>query len=154
MIKKDDLRDFVTPKGVSSIVKHYLRESGAEVLFEHCVTHIHQKGAGWEVRRTGGAAEEFDTVVLTMPVPQILQLQGDVCSQREPVGSVTARPKSGGESKNCARRPRTAGHLHPRRSWHRDFSLRPSYLRRSDRIVQGWERIGLPTQSPSARFGL
>ncbi|KAJ8366149.1 hypothetical protein SKAU_G00149800 [Synaphobranchus kaupii] len=81
MIKKDDLRDFVTPKGVSSIVKHYLRESGAEVLFEHCVTHIHQKGAGWEVRRTGGAAEEFDAVVLTMPVPQILQLQGDVCSR-------------------------------------------------------------------------
>ncbi|KAJ8366166.1 hypothetical protein SKAU_G00149970 [Synaphobranchus kaupii] len=55
--------------------------AGAEVLFEHCVTHIHQKGAGWEVRRTGGAAEEFDVVVLTMPVPQILQLQGDVCSR-------------------------------------------------------------------------
>ncbi|KAJ8264388.1 hypothetical protein GJAV_G00148580 [Gymnothorax javanicus] len=81
MIKKeDDLRDFVTPKGVSSIVKHYLRESGAEVLFEHHVTHIHQQGAEWVVRRKDGAAERFDAVILTMPVPQILQLQGDVCS--------------------------------------------------------------------------
>ncbi|XP_035257313.1 renalase isoform X1 [Anguilla anguilla] len=81
MIMKEDLRDFVTPKGVSSIVKHYLRESaGAEVLFEHHVTRVCQKGAGWEVHRQGGEAETFDAVVLTMPVPQILQLQGDMRS--------------------------------------------------------------------------
>ncbi|KAG9345993.1 hypothetical protein JZ751_007808 [Albula glossodonta] len=80
MKKEEGLRDFVTPKGVSSIVKHYLRESGAEVLFEHHVTHIHQKGAGWEVHWRGGVAEQFDAVVLTMPVPQILQLQGVVSS--------------------------------------------------------------------------
>ncbi|XP_036383685.1 renalase isoform X1 [Megalops cyprinoides] len=80
-VKEEGLRNFVTPKGVSSIVKHYLRESaGAEVCYEHHVTHIHQRGAGWEVRRAGGAAEQFDAVVLTMPVPQILQLQGDVSS--------------------------------------------------------------------------
>ncbi|KAJ8396043.1 hypothetical protein AAFF_G00025750 [Aldrovandia affinis] len=81
MRREEGLRDFVTPNGVSSIVKHYLRESaGAEVLFEHHVTHIHQKGAGWEVHWKDGAAERFDAVVLTMPVPQILQLQGDVSS--------------------------------------------------------------------------
>ncbi|KAJ8284835.1 hypothetical protein COCON_G00036850 [Conger conger] len=79
--KEEGLREFVTPEGVSSIVKHYLKESaGAEVQFEHHVTHVLRKGAGWEVQRKGGTPETFDAVVLTMPVPQILQLQGDVCS--------------------------------------------------------------------------
>lgn len=55
-------------------------QAGAEVFFDHHVTHIYQKGAIWEVCRKGGAPEQFDTVVLTMPVPQILQLQGDMGS--------------------------------------------------------------------------
>ncbi|XP_030631552.1 renalase isoform X2 [Chanos chanos] len=80
MSKEEGLLNYVTPMGVSSIVKHYLKESGAEVLFDHHVTHIYQKGTGWEVCRKGGAAEQFDAVVLTMPVPQILQLQGDLGS--------------------------------------------------------------------------
>lgn len=73
-------QNYVTPAGVSSIVKHYLKQSGAEVFFDHHVTHIYRRGASWEVTRKGGVTEEFDVVVLTMPVPQILQLQGDVGS--------------------------------------------------------------------------
>ncbi|XP_051530609.1 renalase isoform X1 [Myxocyprinus asiaticus] len=81
MSKEEGLVNYVTPSGVSSIVKHYLKESaGAEVLYNRHVTHIYQKNAGWEVCRKGGAPEQFDIVVLTMPVPQILQLQGDVGS--------------------------------------------------------------------------
>ncbi|XP_076856343.1 renalase isoform X2 [Brachyhypopomus gauderio] len=72
--------NYVTPSGVSSIVKHYLNESGAEVLFGCRVTHVRLKGPGWEVCRQGASPEEFDVVVLTMPIPQILQLQGDVRS--------------------------------------------------------------------------
>uniref|UniRef100_A0A8C1S2R7 Renalase, FAD-dependent amine oxidase n=1 Tax=Cyprinus carpio TaxID=7962 RepID=A0A8C1S2R7_CYPCA len=52
--------------------------SGAEVLYERHVTHIHQKDTGWEVCHKAGAPDRFDIVVVTMPVPQILQLQGDV----------------------------------------------------------------------------
>lgn len=53
-------------------------QAGAEVLYERHVTHIHQKDTGWEVCHKGGAPDRFDIVVVTMPVPQILQLQGDV----------------------------------------------------------------------------
>uniref|UniRef100_A0A8C2GAJ1 Renalase, FAD-dependent amine oxidase n=1 Tax=Cyprinus carpio TaxID=7962 RepID=A0A8C2GAJ1_CYPCA len=54
------------------------QNTGAEVLYERHVTHIHQKDTGWEVCHKGGAPDRFDIVVVTMPVPQILQLQGDV----------------------------------------------------------------------------
>uniref|UniRef100_A0A8C7HCT4 Renalase, FAD-dependent amine oxidase n=1 Tax=Oncorhynchus kisutch TaxID=8019 RepID=A0A8C7HCT4_ONCKI len=37
--------------GVSSIVNHFLKQSGAEVLFNHQVTHIYQNGASWKVCR-------------------------------------------------------------------------------------------------------
>ncbi|KAM6951436.1 renalase isoform 2-T2 [Aplochiton taeniatus] len=76
--REEGLKNYVTPTGVSSIVKHFLTESGAEVCFDHHVTHIYRRGVAWEVHRKGGATEQFDVVVLTMPVPQILQLQGDV----------------------------------------------------------------------------
>ncbi|XP_067285989.1 renalase isoform X1 [Pseudorasbora parva] len=79
MSKEEGIVNYVTPHGVSSIVKHYLKESaGAEVLYDRHVTHIHRKDTGWEVCLKGGASQQFDVVVLTMPVPQILQLQGDV----------------------------------------------------------------------------
>ncbi|XP_048843470.1 renalase isoform X6 [Brienomyrus brachyistius] len=77
---EEGTRNFVAPKGASSIVKHYLRESGAEVHFCRQVTHVQRKGPGWEVCVEGGQAESFDAVVLTVPVPQILQLRGDVPS--------------------------------------------------------------------------
>ncbi|KAI5175087.1 Renalase, partial [Manis pentadactyla] len=36
----------------------------------------------WEVSKETGSPEHFDIVVLTMPVPQILQLQGDSVNAR------------------------------------------------------------------------
>lgn len=75
---KDGDKDYMTPLGMCSIVKHFLSESGAELFFEHHVTGLYRRGASWEVRRKVGGSEMFDAVVLTMPVPQILQLQGDV----------------------------------------------------------------------------
>ncbi|XP_007251213.3 renalase isoform X1 [Astyanax mexicanus] len=81
MLKDEASINYVTPSGMSSIVKHYLRESaGAEVFFGHHVTHVSRRGSGWEVCRKEGVPEQFDVVVLTMPVPQILQLQGDIGS--------------------------------------------------------------------------
>ncbi|KAF7705212.1 renalase isoform X1 [Silurus meridionalis] len=71
---------YITPSGTSSIVKYYLKESGAEVLFGHQLTHVYRRGQCWEVHRKEGLPEQFDVVVLTMPIPQILQLQGDIGS--------------------------------------------------------------------------
>ncbi|XP_055031548.1 renalase isoform X3 [Misgurnus anguillicaudatus] len=87
MLKDDGIVNYVTPRGVSSIVKHYLNKSaGAEVLYNRQVTHIYRKDAGWEVCPNEGTPEQFDIVVLTMPVPQILQLQGDVGSSSKDFG--------------------------------------------------------------------
>ncbi|KAM8924097.1 renalase isoform 2-T2 [Pelodytes ibericus] len=78
MMMKDGTFNFVTPQGVSSIVKHYLKLSGADVSYESHVTQINLQGDKWEVCRRSGSSESFDAVILTMPVPQILQLQGDI----------------------------------------------------------------------------
>ncbi|XP_066521974.1 renalase isoform X2 [Hoplias malabaricus] len=80
MVKDEGCINYVTPTGASSIVKHFLKESGAEVFYGHHVTHVNRRGSGWEVGRKEGPPEQFDVVVLTMPVPQILQLQGDIGS--------------------------------------------------------------------------
>ncbi|KAM4623696.1 renalase isoform 2-T2 [Polymixia lowei] len=94
LLNKDGSTNYVTPLGMSSIVKHFLKESGAELFFDRHVTSLYRRGALWEVHRKGGEREEFDAVVLTMPVPQILQLQGDLgellgASQREQLETVS-----------------------------------------------------------------
>ncbi|KAK7805871.1 hypothetical protein U0070_009646 [Myodes glareolus] len=70
--------NFVAPQGISSIVKHYLKKSGAEIFFKQCVTQINLRNNKWEVSKETGSPEQFDLVVLTMPAPQILELQGDI----------------------------------------------------------------------------
>ncbi|XP_075072498.1 renalase isoform X2 [Mixophyes fleayi] len=78
MVMKDGSYNLVTPRGVSSIVKYYLNQSGADVFYERHVTQINLRDGRWEVCRKSGSPEAFDVVVLTMPVPQILQLQGHI----------------------------------------------------------------------------
>ncbi|KFV72968.1 Renalase, partial [Dryobates pubescens] len=68
--------------------------AGAEVFYERHVTAISLRGGQWEVSRKMGPAEHFDIVILTMPVPQILQLQGDIAnliqeSQRQQLEAVS-----------------------------------------------------------------
>ncbi|XP_004607555.2 renalase isoform X2 [Sorex araneus] len=94
MVIKDGDCNFVAPQGVSSIVKHYLKESGAEIYFSYCVTQINLRNGKWEVSKETGPSEQFDAVVLTIPVPQILQLQGDIANlisecQRQQLESVS-----------------------------------------------------------------
>uniref|UniRef100_A0A4X2JZL4 Renalase, FAD dependent amine oxidase n=2 Tax=Vombatus ursinus TaxID=29139 RepID=A0A4X2JZL4_VOMUR len=78
MVVKEGDCNFVAPQGISSIVKHYLKESGVEVSYGHRVTEIYLKDDKWEVHKEAGGSELFDIIILTMPVPQILQLQGDI----------------------------------------------------------------------------
>lgn len=54
--------------------------AGADLVCGRHVTGLFCRGASWEVQTKLGDSERFDAVVLTMPVPQILQLQGDVGS--------------------------------------------------------------------------
>ncbi|KAM6203354.1 renalase isoform 2-T2 [Sarcoramphus papa] len=78
MVVKEGSCNYVAPQGISSVVKYYLKQSGADVVYEQYVTHISLRDGKWEVSRKMGPPEQFDIVILTMPVPQILQLQGDI----------------------------------------------------------------------------
>ncbi|XP_051838613.1 renalase [Antechinus flavipes] len=78
LVVKEGDRNFVAPQGISTIVKHFLKESGVEVSYGHRVTEIYLKDGKWEVHRDMGGSELFDIIILTMPIPQILQLQGDI----------------------------------------------------------------------------
>ncbi|XP_076981457.1 renalase isoform X2 [Tamandua tetradactyla] len=94
MVVKEGDCNFVAPQGVSSIIKHYLKESGADIYFRQCVTQINLRNDKWEVSSETGPPEQFDLLVLTMPVPQILQLQGDIVNltsecQRQQLESVS-----------------------------------------------------------------
>ncbi|XP_027521460.1 renalase [Corapipo altera] len=94
MVVREGSYNYVAPQGISSVVKYYLKESGADVLYEQHVTHISLRGGKWEVSRKVGPPEQFDVVILTIPVPQILQLQGDIVniineSQKQQLESVS-----------------------------------------------------------------
>uniref|UniRef100_A0A803Y1N4 Renalase, FAD dependent amine oxidase n=2 Tax=Meleagris gallopavo TaxID=9103 RepID=A0A803Y1N4_MELGA len=78
LVEKEGSCDYVAPQGISSIVKYYLQQSGADVFYERHVTHISLQDGKWAVTSKMGSPELFDVVILTMPVPQILQLQGDI----------------------------------------------------------------------------
>lgn len=54
----------------------------ADVCYERHVTHISLQDGKWEVSSKMGSPELFDVVILTMPVPQILQLQGDIVNSK------------------------------------------------------------------------
>ncbi|KAM9011989.1 renalase isoform 1-T1 [Ara ararauna] len=95
MVVKKGSCNYVAPQGISSIVKYYLKQSaGADVFYEQHVTHISLRDGKWEVFRKTGPPELFDIVILTMPVPQILHLQGDIVniineSQKQQLESVS-----------------------------------------------------------------
>ncbi|XP_078269282.1 renalase isoform X2 [Rhinoraja longicauda] len=88
-IKDEGICNYVAPQGISSIVKYYLSDS--DVLYSRRVTRINLKEGKLEVCSDSGPAEMFDAVVLTMPVPQILKLQGDM---KSPVTTRVARWRS------------------------------------------------------------
>ncbi|XP_077595167.1 renalase [Stigmatopora nigra] len=75
---KEGSRNYVAPMGMGAVVKHFLGQSGARVFLEHHVSGVYRDGPSWQVRRKEGGGQSFDALLLTIPVPQILQLQGDL----------------------------------------------------------------------------
>jgi len=67
---------YVVPDGMSSLVKYFTTKSKLQPSFEHHVSEIKQLGGKWHVTTLAGKSEVFDAVVLTMPVPQLLNLNG------------------------------------------------------------------------------
>ncbi len=75
-MRNDQENNFVTPKGTSSIVKHFMSKSGVEPSFQQHVDKIEKAQDKVRLSTQSGRSEVFDAAVLTMPVPQILQLPG------------------------------------------------------------------------------
>lgn len=76
---------YVSAKGVNGIVKHFLNQSGAGISFQHHLKSVEidptQGGDAPSPRITCASSqgqESFDCLVLTMPVPQILSLEGNI----------------------------------------------------------------------------
>lgn len=69
--------DYATPEGVSSIVRHYFNQCKVLPQFGQHVTGIELSSDrdGWIVS-ANQKSESFGATVLTMPVPQIVQLAG------------------------------------------------------------------------------
>ncbi|KAK2725665.1 hypothetical protein QYM36_000237 [Artemia franciscana] len=72
--------NYVTPAGVSSIVKYYIKESQCCSSYQMQLDSIVKKEGSWMVKAIDGSEGVFDSVVLTIPVPQLFLLQGDMPS--------------------------------------------------------------------------
>ncbi|XP_064594453.1 renalase-like [Liolophura sinensis] len=73
--------NYVTPQGSSSLVKYFIQKSGVQVMRDHQINSVSLGDKGQiTVGTLSGVRDQFDGVLLTMPVPQILQLQGDIKS--------------------------------------------------------------------------
>ncbi|XP_071828738.1 renalase-like isoform X2 [Apostichopus japonicus] len=80
-------KHYVTPQGISSIVKHFLMKSDSNVLFNHSLTSIELQGQGSDAKLHTKHDEDgiesihpappyYDAVILTIPTPQVIKIQG------------------------------------------------------------------------------
>ena len=52
--------------------------SDAKVEFNHLIKNVSLSDGKWQVTSDGGLVDTCDCLLLTLPVPQILQLEGDI----------------------------------------------------------------------------
>ena len=71
---------FVAPAGMASIAKHFFEQSGASIEFGRRAQSVEKDDGGdgtkWTVTDHEGESSGFDAVILTQPVPQILEMIG------------------------------------------------------------------------------
>jgi renalase len=80
--------NYVAPQGINSVVKHFLSNSKAQVNFQNQLAAVDLDRSTQPSKvvctATDGAAIKCDTLVLTMPVPQILSLGGNLVESIDP----------------------------------------------------------------------
>ena len=81
------LHNYVSPKGLNAIAKHFMKSSIATTSFQNQLAKMDINSSegsdtkGCTIRcTTNGLEATFDAVILTMPVPQILALSGNFLS--------------------------------------------------------------------------
>ncbi|KAG8200584.1 hypothetical protein JTE90_000654 [Oedothorax gibbosus] len=67
---------FICPQGSGSLVKYFVNKADCDILFQHRVIELNTVNNKWMALCENGSNFEFDAVILTLPVPQVLQLKG------------------------------------------------------------------------------
>lgn len=85
------IENYVAPRGINGVVKHFLNSSAAQVKFRHQLEAVNLSGTSVLMQSpkvlctaTNGMKVECDAVVLTMPIPQILSLGGNLVQSIAP----------------------------------------------------------------------
>jgi len=73
-----EMNHYVAPNGMSSLVKHFFNRSGVSIDFNHRLVDLSLKEDKWSARSEDGKQEDYEAVIITMPVPQVLELTGDI----------------------------------------------------------------------------
>ena len=82
---KHTLSKFVAPKGMSNIAKYFLSQSNAATEFQQKLTEIkHDSDHKIFCVTAHQCQAHFDALVLTIPVPQMLALEGNLMSSINP----------------------------------------------------------------------
>jgi renalase len=71
-------KHFVAPHGMNCLAKHFLHNAADEIHFGYHVVSICKQGRSWFVETKCGVKDMFDVVILTMPVPQMLDIGGSI----------------------------------------------------------------------------
>jgi len=77
---EEGTKHYVAPNGVSHIVKYFFKKSGVDVQFGKRISEVTESGSKWLVKTECGAEDLFDIVLMTVPVPQLLALNGGIKS--------------------------------------------------------------------------
>ena len=90
-LTKSVIENYVAPGGINNVVKHFLSSSAAQVKFQHQLQSVdlevavsRQQSSRIVCTAANGTKMECDGVVLTMPVPQILSLRGNIIHLIDP----------------------------------------------------------------------
>ena len=87
-LTKTVLGNYVAPKGINSVVKHFLSNSKAQVKFQHQLASVDLDRSTQPPKvvctATSGAMVKCDGLILTMPIPQILSLGGNLVQSIDP----------------------------------------------------------------------
>ena len=78
--RQEENKNFVAPRGINSVVKHFINNSKAQVCFSKRLVSVNISGDSVHCSAEDGTSQVFDGVVLTMPIPQVSTLQGNIAT--------------------------------------------------------------------------
>ena len=78
--RQDSSKNFVAPGGINSIVKHFMNNSKAQVCFNKRLVSVDISDNAVCCSAEDGTPERFDALVLTIPLPQVSTLQGNIAT--------------------------------------------------------------------------